>query len=67
MNNQLLNPACVHMCLKAFAMLVGLLLHCHVHALSVVDTKLDERADETRVTLLFDQALLQRLGCFRAG
>lgn len=65
MNNQLLNPACVHMCLKAFAMLVGLLLHCHVHALSVVDTKLDERADETRVTLLFDRALEGKLGLFR--
>ena len=53
MNNQLFNAGFVRTCFKAVALAAGLLMHLQVHALAVVDAKLEEWADQARVTLFF--------------
>ncbi|MFN7507191.1 MAG: type IV pilus secretin PilQ [Limnobacter sp.] len=42
-----------------------MLLCSQVHALAVVDAKLEELADQSRVTLVFDQVFDGKLGLFR--
>ena len=65
MNNQLFNAGFVRTCFKAVALAAGLLMHFQVHALAVVDAKLEELADQARVTLFFDQDFDGKLGLFR--
>ncbi len=65
MNNQLFNAGFVRTCFKAVALAAGLLMHLQVHALAVVDAKLEELADQARVTLFFDQDFDGKLGLFR--
>jgi type IV pilus assembly protein PilQ len=45
--------------------LIGFFLVSHVHALSIVDAKLEELDDQTKLTLQFDQSVQGRLSLFR--
>ncbi|MEW6205505.1 MAG: type IV pilus secretin PilQ [Pseudomonadota bacterium] len=65
MNNQLLNRGFSQFCRKAAVLMAGLCLHTQVHALAVLDARLEELADQARVTLAFDQAFDGKLGLFR--
>ena len=55
MNNRLFKSVFFRSCPQAAMLVTGLLLCSQVHALGVVDAKLEELADQSRVTLVFDQ------------
>jgi len=65
MNTQPIVTGLLRTRFKAVALIACLLMHVQVHALAVVDAKLEERADQTRILLFFDQALDGKLGLFR--
>nr|WP_294888465.1 type IV pilus secretin PilQ [uncultured Limnobacter sp.] len=65
MNTQPIVTGLLRTRFKAVALIACLLMHVQVHAVAVVDAKLEERADQTRILLFFDQALDGKLGLFR--
>lgn len=65
MNTQPIVTGLLRTRFKAVALIACLLMHVQVHAVAVVDAKLEERADQTRILLFFDQVLDGKLGLFR--